>query len=169
MLTDFPSRHIGPRDDQIQEMLSELGFSSLEDLSNKIIPKNILFDSMMDIPNNMSEPETINRLREFANMNSVYNSFIGMGYYGTFLPAVIQRNIFENPGWYTQYTPYQAEISQGRLEALLNFQTMVSDMTELPMANASLLDEATAAAEAMLMFYNNTKNNEKRVFLVSEK
>ena len=169
MLTDFPSRHIGPRNDQIQEMLSELGFSSLEDLSNKIIPKNILFDSMMDIPNNMSEPETINRLREFANMNSVYNSFIGMGYYGTFLPAVIQRNIFENPGWYTQYTPYQAEISQGRLEALLNFQTMVSDITGLPMANASLLDEATAAAEAMLMFYNNTKNNEKRVFLVSEK
>ena len=168
MLTDFPSRHIGPRNDQIQEMLSELGFSSLEDLSNKIIPKNILFDSMMDIPNNMSEPETINRLREFANMNSVYNSFIGMGYYGTFLPAVIQRNIFENPGWYTQYTPYQAEISQGRLEALLNFQTMVSDITGLPMANASLLDEATAAAEAMLMFYNNTKNNEKRVFLVSE-
>ena len=116
----------------------------------------------------MSEPETINRLRELANENSVYNSFIGMGYYGTFLPAVIQRNILENPGWYTQYTPYQAEISQGRLEALLNFQTMVSDITGLPMANASLLDEATAAAEAMLMFFNTAKNNENRVFLVSE-
>ena len=160
MIKDFPNRHIGPRDDQIQEMLSELGFSSLEDLSNKVIPPNILLDSKMDLPNKMSEPETINRLRELANENSVYNSFIGMGYYGTFLPAVIQRNILENPGWYTQYTPYQAEISQGRLEALLNFQTMVSDITGLPMANASLLDEATAAAEAMLMFFNTTKNNE---------
>ncbi len=168
MIKDFPNRHIGPRDDQIQEMLSELGFSSLEDLSNKVIPPNIILDSKMDLPNKMSEPETINRLRELANENSVYNSFIGMGYYGTFLPAVIQRNILENPGWYTQYTPYQAEISQGRLEALLNFQTMVSDITGLPMANASLLDEATAAAEAMLMFFNTTKNNEKRVFLVSE-
>ncbi len=168
MIIDFPNRHIGPRDDQIQEMLSELGFSSLEDLSNKVIPPNILLDSKMDLPNKMSEPETINRLRELANENSVYNSFIGMGYYGTFLPAVIQRNILENPGWYTQYTPYQAEISQGRLEALLNFQTMVSDITGLPMANASLLDEATATAEAMLMFFNTTKNNEKGVFLVSE-
>ena len=149
MIKDFPNRHIGPRDDQIQEMLSELGFSSLEDLSNKVIPPNIILDSKMDLPNKMSEPETINRLREFANENSVYNSFIGMGYYGTFLPAVIQRNILENPGWYTQYTPYQAEISQGRLEALLNFQTMVSDITGLPMANASLLDEATAAAEPL--------------------
>ena len=168
MKKDFPNRHIGPRDYQIQEMLSELGFSSLEDLSNKVIPPNIILDSKMGLPNEMSEPETINRLRELANENSVYNSFIGMGYYGTFLPAVIQRNILENPGWYTQYTPYQAEISQGRLEALLNFQTMVSDITGLPMANASLLDEATAAAEAMLMFFNTTKNNEKRVFLVSE-
>ena len=168
MIKDFPNRHIGPRDDQIQEMLSELGFSSLEDLSNKVIPPNILLDSKMNLPNKMSEPETINRLRELANENSVYNSFIGMGYYGTFLPAVIQRNILENPGWYTQYTPYQAEISQGRLEALLNFQTMVSDITGLPMANASLLDEATAAAEAMLMFFNTAKNNENRVFLVSE-
>ena len=115
MIKDFPNRHIGPRDDQIQEMLSELGFSSLEDLSNKVIPPNIILDSKIGLPNKMSEPETINRLRELANENSVYNSFIGMGYYGTFLPAVIQRNILENPGWYTQYTPYQAEISQGRL------------------------------------------------------
>ena len=168
MLTDFPNRHIGPRDDQIQEMLSELGFSSLDELSNKIIPKNILFDSFIDLPQKMNEVEAIERLSEFANMNSVFKSFIGMGYYGTVLPPVIQRNILENPGWYTQYTPYQAEISQGRLEALLNFQTMVSDITGLPMANASLLDEATAAAEAMLMFYNVTKEPSKLVFLVSK-
>ncbi len=168
MLTDFPNRHIGPRDDQIQKMLSELGFSSLDELSNKIIPKNILFDSLIDLPDKMSESDTIERLSELANMNCVFKSFIGMGYYGTLLPPVIQRNILENPGWYTQYTPYQAEISQGRLEALLNFQTMVSDITGLPMANASLLDEATAAAEAMLMFYNITKEPSKLVFLVSE-
>jgi len=168
MLTDFPNRHIGPRDDQIQKMLSELGFSSLDELSNKIIPKNILFDSLIDLPEKMSESDTIERLSELANMNSVFKSFIGMGYYGTLLPPVIQRNILENPGWYTQYTPYQAEISQGRLEALLNFQTMVSDITGLAMANASLLDEATAAAEAMLMFYNITKEPSKLVFLVSE-
>ena len=168
MLTDFPNRHIGPRDDQIQKMLSELGFSSLDELSNKIIPKNILFDSFNDLPDKMSESDTIERLSELANMNFVFKSFIGMGYYGTLLPPVIQRNILENPGWYTQYTPYQAEISQGRLEALLNFQTMVSDITGLAMANASLLDEATAAAEAMLMFYNITKEPSKLVFLVSE-
>ena len=168
MLTDFPNRHIGPRDDQIQKMLSELGFSSLDELSNKIIPKNILFDSLIDLPDKMSESDSIERLSELANMNCVFKSFIGMGYYGTLLPPVIQRNILENPGWYTQYTPYQAEISQGRLEALLNFQTMVSDITGLPMANASLLDEATAAAEAMLMFYNITKEPSKLVFLVSE-
>ena len=122
-------------------MLSELGFSSLDELSNKIIPKNILFDSLIDLPEKMSESDTVEKLNELANMNSVFKSFIGMGYFGTLLPPVIQRNILENPGWYTQYTPYQAEISQGRLEALLNFQTMVSDITGLPMANASLLQK----------------------------
>ncbi len=105
MIKDFPNRHIGPRDDQIQEMLSELGLSSLEDLANKVIPPNIILDSKMDIPNKMSEPETINRLRELANEYFVYNSFFGIGYYGTFLTAVFQRHILDNPGWYTQYTP----------------------------------------------------------------
>tara|TARA_Y100001934_G_C12365525_1_gene783250 strand:- start:619 stop:3441 length:2823 start_codon:yes stop_codon:yes gene_type:complete len=167
MLTDFSYRHIGPRKNQIQEMLTELGFSSLNELSNTIIPKDILLESPMNLPEPRNEPDTIDRLREIAKMNTVTRSFIGMGYYGTFTPGVIQRNILENPGWYTQYTPYQSEISQGRLEALLNFQTMITDLTALPISNASLLDEATAAAEAMMMFYNSTKNNSKNEFLIS--
>ena len=168
MSVSFANRHIGPRENQIQEMLSDLGFSSLEELSAVVVPENILSDFSTGLPPAMSEPETLERLKQLADENIVFTSFIGMGYYGTTVPGVIQRNIFENPGWYTQYTPYQAEISQGRLEALLNFQTMVSDLTGLPLANASLLDEATAAAEAMIMFFNNTRDPSKITFLVSE-
>ena len=167
MSKDFSSRHIGPRTNQIQEMLSELGFSSLDDLSDAVVPPDILSNSSIGLPSPLSEQEVLKKLNEFANMNSNAESFIGMGYYGTITPTVIQRNILENPGWYTQYTPYQSEISQGRLEALLNYQTMVSDLTGLPLSNASLLDEATAAAEAMVMFFNSTKEISKSIFLVS--
>ncbi len=168
MSAPFTQRHIGPRKNQIQEMLSELGFISIDDLIEKVVPKNIFEKSPSKIPDALTEKEALERLTEFANMNKVYSSFIGMGYYDTIVPGVIQRNILENPGWYTQYTPYQAEISQGRLEALLNFQTMVSDLTGLPLSNASLLDEGTAAAEAMLMFYNSSNRSTKFTFLVSE-
>jgi len=168
MSYSFINRHIGPNKIEIQEMLTELGLNSLEKLANAIVPEDIYDNSPLNIPLGISEPETIERLNELANKNSVFQSFIGMGYYGTVVPSVIKRNILENPGWYTQYTPYQAEISQGRLEALLNFQTMVSDLTGLPMANASLLDEGTAAAEAMVMFYNSCTKIDSSIFLVSD-
>ena len=169
MFNSFVKRHLGSSDAHIQAMLSELGLTSLDELSTTVVPENILTKISSNFLPKKSEPETINRLQEFARMNSVFRSYIGMGYYGTIVPAVIKRNILENPGWYTSYTPYQAEISQGRLEALLNFQTMVSDLTGLPLANSSLLDEGTAAAEAMLMFFNATRDPNKKTFLVSSK
>ena len=168
MNNSFVTRHIGPRESDIKIMLSELDLSSLDELSTAVVPENLQLNSKLNLPPKLSEVETIKRLEEIAEKNSVFRSFIGMGYYGTIVPGVIKRNIFENPGWYTAYTPYQAEISQGRLEALLNFQTMVSDLTGLPLANASLLDEGTAAAEAMLMFFNTTTHAEKNTFLVSD-
>ena len=169
MFNSFVKRHLGSSDAHIQTMLSELGLTSLDELSTTVVPENILTKRSSNFLPKKSEPETINRLQEFARMNSVFRSYIGMGYYGTIVPAVIKRNILENPGWYTSYTPYQAEISQGRLEALLNYQTMVSDLTGLPLANSSLLDEGTAAAEAMLMFFNATRDPNKKTFLVSSK
>ena len=169
MFNSFVKRHIGSKNAHIQAMLSELELTSLDELSISVVPENILTKTSSNFLPKKSEPETINRLQEFARMNSVFRSYIGMGYYGTIVPAVIKRNILENPGWYTSYTPYQAEISQGRLEALLNFQTMVSDLTGLPLANSSLLDEGTAAAEAMLMFFNTTRDSNKKTFLVSSK
>ena len=169
MFNSFVKRHLGSSDAHIQAMLSELGLTSLDELSTTVVPENILTKRSSNFLPKKSEPETINQLQDFARMNSVFRSYIGMGYYGTIVPAVIKRNILENPGWYTSYTPYQAEISQGRLEALLNFQTMVSDLTGLPLANSSLLDEGTAAAEAMLMFFNATRDPNKKTFLVSSK
>ena len=163
----FVNRHIGSKENEIQAMLNKLKFASLNYLTNTIVPENIHCNSSLNLPKALSETETKKRLHKLASRNSVYRSYIGMGYYGTVVPGVIKRNILENPGWYTQYTPYQAEISQGRLEALLNFQTMVSDLTGLPIANSSLLDEATAAAEAMLMFFNATKDLNKTRFLDS--
>ncbi len=148
---DFIDRHIGPNDSEIKEMLDTVGADSLQDLIKTTIPASIELDNLLDLPNPSSEAETLNKLAEFAQRNQVFKSFIGMGYYGTHVPTVILRNVLENPGWYTAYTPYQAEISQGRLESLLNFQQMIMDMTSMEMANASLLDEATAAAEAMTL------------------
>ena len=146
---DFEVRHLGPTRDDISAMLKEVGYSSLGELVSQTIPESIRMEGELDLPSALSEAEFVNRLRRIASQNRVFRSFLGMGYSDTLVPGVILRNIMENPGWYTQYTPYQAEIAQGRLEALLNFQTMIIDLTGLPIANASLLDEATAAAEAM--------------------
>jgi len=145
----FVARHIGPRRTDINDMLGVLGYDSMDQFIDAVVPEDIRLRRPLDLPPNRSEREVLQALRGIAAQNRVFRSYIGMGYYGTFTPQVIQRNILENPGWYTAYTPYQAEIAQGRLEALLNFQTMVADLTALPVANASLLDEATAAAEAM--------------------
>lgn len=150
----FWQRHIGPDSRDVQEMLAELGFATLDDFVRQVIPEKIRLKRPLAFatwPEAFSEIQALKRLVEIASANEVWRSYIGMGYSGTLTPPVILRNILENPGWYTQYTPYQAEISQGRLEALLNFQTMVSDLTGLPVANASLLDEGTAAAEAMTL------------------
>ena len=147
----FPRRHLGPSDDDVREMLATLGLDSLDALVHETVPDSIRLGRPLDLPPPLAESEALRALRERAARNRCFRSFLGMGYHGTITPGVIQRNVLESPGWYTQYTPYQAEIAQGRLEALLNFQTMVADLTGLPLANASLLDEATAAAEAMSM------------------
>ncbi|MCH2198226.1 MAG: aminomethyl-transferring glycine dehydrogenase [Flavobacteriales bacterium] len=147
----FASRHIGPRESEIEHMLEVTGHASVDELVSKTVPERIRLQNELDLPAPMTEHAYLKHLKGLASKNKIYNTYIGMGYYPTVVPSVIQRNVLENPGWYTAYTPYQAEIAQGRLEALLNFQTMVSDLTGLPIANASLLDEGTAAAEAMLM------------------
>ncbi len=147
----FADRHIGPRPADIEHMLAMVGVSTIDELIDQTIPADIRLRGELDLPSAMSESDTLDHLSDLAGLNEVLRSFIGMGYYDTVTPTVILRNILEDPGWYTAYTPYQAEIAQGRLEALLNFQTMVSDLTGLDIANASLLDEATAAAEAMTL------------------
>ncbi|MBS1973181.1 MAG: aminomethyl-transferring glycine dehydrogenase [Bacteroidetes bacterium] len=145
---------MGPNSEETAQMLKTIGAKNLEELISKTIPQSIRHSTLPDVPGPVSEYQYLNELKKTALKNKVFKSYIGQGYYNTITPSVILRNVFENPGWYTQYTPYQAEISQGRLESLLNFQTMVSDLTGLPLANASLLDEATAAAEAMSMFFH---------------
>ena len=147
----FLRRHIGPRPDDQSKMLHSIGYQDLNALTDEVIPQSIRYGQKLDLPPAMSEPEVLAHLKEISAQNQPIRSLIGLGYYGCYTPPVIQRNILENPGWYTQYTPYQAEIAQGRLEALVNFQTMISDLTGLPLANSSLLDEGTAAAEAMGM------------------
>ncbi len=166
---DFSHRHLGPTRADIQEMLAALGLLSLDALADAAVPSDLRFRRSMDVPAGDGEQAVLARLKGIASQNKVYRSLIGMGYYDCVTPGVIQRNILENPAWYTQYTPYQAEISQGRLEALVNFQTMVADLTGLPLANASLLDEATAAAEAMAMCYTiaRTTGEERKEFFVS--
>lgn len=164
----FADRHIGPNPEEIASMLALLGFASLDDLIAATVPASIRSSRPLEIGEPRSEHELIEELREMFGHNEVYRSYIGLGYYDTITPPVIQRNILENPGWYTAYTPYQAEIAQGRLEALLNFQTMVVDLTGLAIANASLLDEATAAAEAMHMSHALKGSNSSEAFFVSE-
>jgi glycine dehydrogenase len=165
---DFSRRHIGPRDQDLQEMLQALGVRSLDELTEQAVPGKIRLSKALDLPASKSEMALLSELEQIAAQNQVWRSFIGMGYSDTFTPPVILRNVMLNPGWYTQYTPYQAEIAQGRLEALLNFQTMVSDLTGLPVANASLLDEGTAAAEAMTMLFGLHGRDTHQSFFISD-
>ncbi len=166
---DFIRRHLGPRENEIQEMLSELGLSSLDDLVEKAVPHKIQVKEPIAVEASRSERETLNYLQSLADENIVAKSYIGMGYYDTVTPAIIQRNVLENPAWYTAYTPYQPEIAQGRLEAILNFQQMTMDLTGMELASASLLDEATAAAEAMGLAKRSSKNKKCNTFFVDEK
>ncbi|MDA3914330.1 aminomethyl-transferring glycine dehydrogenase [Oleiagrimonas sp.] len=161
----FVTRHIGPNDAEIQQMLEVIGQDSLEAMTDAIVPGTIKSDAPLTLPAAITEEEALARIRAIAEKNIVARSFIGQGYYGTHVPAVIARNIFENPSWYTAYTPYQAEISQGRMEALINFQTMVADLTGMEIANASLLDEATAAAEAMTLAMRKAKSRSNTFYV----
>jgi glycine dehydrogenase len=163
--TAFADRHIGPGDTEQQEMLSALGLDSLEALVDKIVPESIRRQDQMAISAGLSEPEALARLQQMASANQLNKSFIGLGFYNTHTPPVIQRNVLENPAWYTSYTPYQAEISQGRMEAMLNFQTMVTDLTGMQLANASLLDEASACGEAMTLCQRMAKSKSQKFFV----
>ena len=170
---EFAARHIGPDNSDRKEMLDAIGFNSMDELIDNVIPSDIRLPEELDLEQGMTEKQFAEHVAELASRNRLFKSYIGCGYYDTEVPAVIRRNVLENPGWYTAYTPYQAEIAQGRLEALLNFQTVVSDLTGLELANASLLDEATAAAEAMIMFYNSrprasVKAGHNRFFVSAE-
>ncbi|WP_353131153.1 aminomethyl-transferring glycine dehydrogenase [Parapedobacter pyrenivorans] len=164
----FEERHIGPSADEASEMLDALGVQNLDQLIDETVPAQIKTAGTLRLPQALGETAYLQRMRAVADKNRVFKSYIGQGYYDVILPGVIQRNVFENPGWYTQYTPYQAEIAQGRLQALLNFQTMVIDLTGMEIANASLLDEATAAAEAMFMQYGLRKNKAANTYFVSD-
>ncbi len=165
---EFVARHIGPNDDEIAQMLGEIGFDSLDKMVDAIVPGSIRQRAPLALGAAVNEHEALVRLREIATKNQVFKSFIGMGYYGTRTPHVILRNVLENPAWYTAYTPYQAEISQGRMEALLNFQTMVCDLTAMEIANASLLDEGTAAAEAMTLAKRSCKSKSDLFFISAD-
>lgn len=164
----FESRHIGHSQEEAEQMLAALRVKDFDELVDKAVPASIISKKPFNLPTALSETAYLEKVKTMLGKNKVFKSYIGQGYYDVKMPAVIQRNVFENPGWYTQYTPYQAEISQGRLQALLNFQTVISDLTGLEIANASLLDEATAAAEAMFMLYSKRKNKKANTFLVSK-
>ena len=164
-LKSFSTRHIGLGDNERDQMLQEIGFSNYDDFIKKVVPKDILNTDPLSLNEGISEEKALKELKHIASQNSLHHSFIGQGYYNTLTPTVILRNVFENPGWYTSYTPYQPEISQGRLEALINFQTMVSDLTGLDISNASLLDEATAAAEAMTLAKRVSKSKSNNFFV----
>ena len=171
-MSAFSKRHIGPNEAEKATMLAKIGVHSVAELIDKTIPAHIRLNRELHVSDAMSEQEYLNHVNNLANKNKVFKSFIGLGYNETIVPSVILRNVLENPGWYTAYTPYQAEISQGRLEALLNFQTMILDLTGMEIANASLLDEGTAASEAMIMFFNSRSRADvqagKNKFFVAE-
>ena len=158
-MSEFIRRHIGITDDQKNSMLNDIGLSTIEELVREVVPTSILLRGDDKLPEGCSEQQALTELKEIAEKNIVKRSLIGQGYYGTITPPVILRNVFENPAWYTSYTPYQAEISQGRLEALFNYQTLITELTGLPVSNASLLDEGTAAAEAMILAHSVGKEN----------
>src|SRR4030081_677685 len=162
----FARRHIGPNEEEVRDMLRELGFENLDALIDATVPQNIRLDRQLNLPEAKPEAAALTELRATSKKNKVARSFIGAGYSDCITPPVIQRNILENPGWYTAYTPYQAELAQGRLEALLNFQTMITDLTAMEIANASLLDEATAAAEAMTLCHAVT--SDRNTFFVAD-
>src|SRR6201985_1128163 len=164
----FQSRHIAPNPVDAAQMLKVIGVKLLDELIDQTVPAGIRLKKPLNLPAAKNEFDYLNTLKQTASKNKVFKTYIGQGYYVVIVPGVIQRNILENPGWYTQYTPYQAEIAQGRLQALLNFQTMVIDLTGMEIANASLLDEGTAAAEAMFMQYSTRKNPAANVFFVSD-
>src|SRR6267143_3058177 len=162
----FARRHIGPNEDEVRVMLREVGFENLDSLVEAAVPRNIRLNRELNLPEAKSEMEALSELRAISRKNKLAHSFVGCGYSDCITPPVIQRNILENPGWYTAYTPYQAELAQGRLEALLNFQTMITDLTALDIANASLLDESTAAAEAMTLCHASVPD--RKTFLVAD-
>ena len=157
-IKSFVDRHIGIGADDQKDMLDFLGYKDMHAFIEDVVPESILEDDYLDLGDGLSEMAALKKLDKVAKQNKVFRSYIGQGYYGTVTPKVIKRNVFENPGWYTSYTPYQAEISQGRLEALINFQTTICELTSMEIANASLLDEATAAAEAMMLAKRVSKN-----------
>ena len=163
----FRDRHIGLSDDERTLMLDMLGFRSMDELSDRVVPENIRKRTRMSLPQAISEHDALIELKTIASKNQVVRSLIGQGYYHTLTPAVIQRNVLENPAWYTAYTPYQPEISQGRLEALFNYQTMIVELTGMAVANASLLDEATAAAEAMTLCERSSKSKSNRFYVAN--
>ena len=165
----FQKRHIGTSKSEEEEMVKSLGYHSLDQLIELTIPKNIRLANEMNLPKAVSEQNLLEKLSTLGTKNKIYDSYIGQGYYNCITPEAIKRNVLENPAWYTAYTPYQAEIAQGRLEALVNFQTMIVDLCAMEIANASLLDEATAAAEAMVMLLNTNKNKKANTFFVSDK
>ena len=163
----FLRRHVGPSSKDIEEMLKVINVPSLDALIDQTVPKQIRVKKPLALPAAKGESELLAELKGIADQNQVFKSFIGAGYYDTITPGVVLRNVLLNPGWYTAYTPYQAEIAQGRLEALLNYQTMIGDLTGLPISNASLLDEGTAAAEAMHMLQSAGKDTDGKAFFVS--
>src|SRR5688572_8842156 len=165
----FARRHIGPSPEDQTRMLASIGVPSLDALIDEVVPSRIRLRAPLDVPGPEEEHLFLTRLARLASRNRVFRSYIGLGYHDTITPSVILRMVMENPGWYTPYTPYQAEIAQGRLESLLNFQTMVADLTGMEVANASLLDEATAAAEAMTLMHRVRANKPSNLFLVSRR